>query len=380
LIEAAASLSEPVGISQACCSLAVPRSSYYRAQAPKQEVKPRPKPVHALGDEEKKMIRDLLNSQRFCDVSPRQVYARLLDEGRYVCHWRTMYRILGEHEEVRERRNVLRHPAYKKPELLATGPNMLWTWDITKIRGPEKWSCFHLYVLMDVYSRYIVGWMIAPRESATLAKELIESTCIRQGIQRDQLVIHSDRGPSMTSKTVAQLLADLGVEKSHSRPHVSNDNPYSEAQFKTMKYRPEYPNRFGSLVDARQWALRFFAWYNEEHYHSALALLTPAVVHYGETRSVQHARQAVLETAYTHHPERFKRGTPKVAPLPEAVWINKPVDEATYLNANENVDQFPSSRTDVRGASGVGQHPVLTKRVSRTCGGKKQDQELIPLQ
>ncbi len=243
----------------------------------------------------------LLNSDRFCDASPRQVYATLLDEGRYVCHWRTMYRILGGHDEVRERRNQLRHPRYKKPELLARGPNELWSWDITKLRGPQKWTYYYLYVIMDVYSRYVVGWMIAPREQATLAKELIETTCERQGIARDRLIIHSDRGPSMISKTVAQLLADLGVEKSHSRPYVPNDNPYSEAQFKTMKYRPDYPDRFGSIEDARQWARGFFGWYNGEHYHSALGLLTPEMVHYGEAERVRTQRQRVLEEAYTRH-------------------------------------------------------------------------------
>ncbi len=266
------------------------------------------------------MIREVLNSDRYCDRSPRQVYADLLDRGQYLCHWRTMYRVLDEHKEVRERRNQLRHPVYKKPELLATGPNQLWTWDITKLKGPEKWSYYYLYVILDLYSRYVVGWMLAGAESAVLAKELIESTCRRQRIDRDQLVIHSDRGPSMTSKTVAQLLADLGVEKSHSRPHVSNDNPYSEAQFKTMKYRPNYPKRFGSMADARHRVKDFFTWYNEEHYHSALALLTPAMVHYGDANSVQQARQQVLESAYGKYPGRFKRGKPHVAVLPKAVY------------------------------------------------------------
>ncbi len=272
-------------------------------------------------------MRDLLNSERFCDASPRQVYATLLDQGHYICHWRTMYRILGEHKEVRERRNQRRHPRYKKPELLATGPNELWSWDITKLRGPHKWTYYYLYVIMDVFSRYIVGWMIAPQESSTLAKELIETTCVRQGIARDELVLHSDRGPSMTSKTVAQLLADLGVEKSHSRPHVSNDNPYSEAQFKTMKYRPDYPDRFGAIEDARQWARRFFPWYNEEHHHTALALMPPSVVHYGQAEAVRQARGQVLWAAYRRHPERFVRGLPEVPGPPSAVWINKPTCE-----------------------------------------------------
>ena len=326
-MEAATTLSQYVGLSQACQGLGVPRSSYYRAQQPRPEPTMRPKPKRALSDAEKIELRDLLNSDRFCDASPRQVYATLLDEGRYVCHWRTMYRVLAEEHEVRERRNVLRHPHYKKPELLARGPNELWSWDITKLRGSEKWTYYYLYVLLDVFSRYVVGWMIARCESSVLAKELIQTSCQRQGIDRDQLVIHSDRGPSMTSKTVAQLLVDLGVEKSHSRPHVSNDNPYSEAHFKTMKYRGDYPDRFGSIEDARQWARRFFPWYNEEHHHTALALMPPSVVHYGQAEAVRQARGQVLSAAYAAHPERFVRGQPEVPAPPAAVWINKPTCE-----------------------------------------------------
>lgn len=230
----------------------------------------------------------------------------------------------------------MRHPRYKKPELLARGPNELWSWDITKLRGPQKWSYYYLYVILDVYSRYVVGWMIAPVEQATLAKELIETTCRRQGIARDQLIIHSDRGPSMRSKTVAQLLADLGVEKSHSRPHVSNDNPYSEAQFKTMKYRPDYPSRFGSIEDARQWARSFFAWYNGEHYHSGLGLLTPETVHYGEAERVRQQREQVLAGVYAQHPERFVQGLPSVPAVPVAVWINAPKPEQEQAKNKEH--------------------------------------------
>lgn len=326
MIETATGLATAIGTQLACRHLGVPRSRYYRSKQPKPEPSraKRRRSARALSEQERSEVRLLLNSDRFCDASPRQVYARLLDEGRYVCHWRTMYRILAEHDQVRERRNQLRHPRYKKPELLATGPNELWSWDITKLRGPQKWTYFYLYVILDVYSRYVVGWMIAPGEQATLAKELIETTCARQGIARDGLIIHSDRGPSMTSKTVAQLLADLGVEKSHSRPHVSNDNPYSEAQFKTMKYRGDYPDRFGSIEDARQWAREFFRWYNSEHYHSGLGLLTPEMVHYGEAERVRVQRQQVLAGAYAHHPERFVRGLPSVPEVPAAVWINAP--------------------------------------------------------
>jgi putative transposase len=235
-----------------------------------------------------------------------------------------MYRILAENDEVRERRNQLRHPNYSKPELLATGPNQLWSWDITKLLGPSKWTYYYLYVILDVFSRYVVGWMIAECESATLAEELIAETCARQGIQPDQLTIHADRGSSMTSKSVAFLLADLGVTKTHSRPHVSNDNPYSEAQFKTLKYRPDYPSRFGCQADARAWANIFFTWYNQEHHHSGLALLTPADVHYHRTQAVLQKRQSVLQAAYQKNPERFVKGLPLPPQLPQAVWINPP--------------------------------------------------------
>lgn len=279
-----------------------------------------------------------------------------------------MYRILAAHDEVRERRNQLRHPAYKKPELLATGPNELWSWDITKLRGPEKGSYYYLYVMMDVYSRYVVGWLLARKEQATLAKELIETSCERQGIDPDELVIHADRGPSMTSKTVAQLLVDLGVEQSHSRPHVSNDNPYSEAQFKTMKYRPDYPDRFGSIEDARAWARRFFSWYNEEHHHTALALMPPSVVHYGQGETVRAARGAVLKQAYAEHPGRFVRGVPTVPSLPEAVWINKPKEEvSTASEVMESATEVTSSGSDGGNKSGR-LYPISTKRVSQKHG------------
>jgi putative transposase len=317
-------LAQHVGVSAACQSLGVPRSGFYRAQQPKTEPKPRPTPQRALSVEEKTTVRQVLNSERFQDSAPRQVYATLLDEGIYHCSWRTMYRILDEHQEVRERRNQLQHPKYVKPELLATGPNMLWSWDLTKLRGPVKWSYFYLYTILDVFSRYAVGWMIAERESAILAEQLIRQTCEKQGIQHNQLTVHADRGSSMRSKTVALLLADLGVTKTHSRPYNSNDNPYSESQFKTMKYRPDYPDRFGAIQDARSWARSFFYWYNHEHHHTALGLMTPVVVHYGQAEAVIEWRRQVLQAAYAAHPERFVHGEPKPPSLPQEVWINKP--------------------------------------------------------
>ena len=323
-MKAAEQLSERTGVSAACESLGVPRSSFYRARQPKSEPKPRPTPERALTPEEKEQVRQTLNSERFQDSAPRQVYATLLDDGKYLCSWSTMYRILNEHREVRERRDQLRHPNYTKPELLATGPNQLWSWDITKLKGPAKWTYYYLYTILDVFSRYVPGWLIAQCESATLAKQLIAESCTKQGIEPDQLTLHADRGSAMRSKTVAHLLADLGVTKTHSRPYVSNDNPYSESQFKTMKYRPDFPERFGSIQDARAWARPFFHWYNHEHHHSGLGLLTPVTVHYGQAQAVIEQRRKVLLAAYAAHPERFVHGEPKPPSLPTEVWINKP--------------------------------------------------------
>ncbi len=331
MIQTAAELATTQSITTACAALAVPRSSFYRAQAtpqaaaaPEPEPAPRPAPPRALSAAEKAQVREELNSERFQDQAPREVYATLLDEERYLCSVSTMYRILAEHAEVRERRNQLRHPAYQKPELLATGPNQVWSWDITKLRGPSKGVYYYLYVMLDIYSRYVVGWLLAEVESAELAEQLIAETCAKQGVPRAQLTIHADNGSPMIAKSVASLLADLGVAKSHSRPHVANDNPYSEAQFKTLKYRPDYPDRHASSADARQWARSFFAWYNNEHHHTGLGLLTPAMVHTGQAEAVRQKRQAVLQQAYLAHPERFVHGQPQPAELPAAVWINSP--------------------------------------------------------
>jgi putative transposase len=323
-MSAAAELAQQVGVTAACQALGVPRSSFYRAQRPRPEPQPRPTPARALSAVEKEQVRQVLNSPRFQDQAPREVYANLLDQGLYYCSWRTMYRILEEHQEVRERRNQLRHPQHVKPELVATGPNQVWSWDITKLRGPVKWTYYYLYTVLDIFSRYVVAWLIAEREAARLAEHLIAEACVKQEIPPEQLTLHADRGSAMISKPVALLLADLGVTKSHSRPHVANDNPYSEAQFKTLKYRPDYPERFGSLPDARAWARDFFQWYNHEHHHSGLALLTPAVVHYGQAPAVLERRREVLHAAYLAHPERFVQGEPQPPALPTEVWINKP--------------------------------------------------------
>ena len=322
----AGSLAEDVGIKSACDALAVPRASFYRwRDRSSQKNNYRPAPPLALEDEERKGILITLHEERFVDQAPREVYSALLDEGIYLCSVRTMYRILEENEEVRERRNQLRHPHYKKPEILATAPNQVWSWDITKLRGPVKWTYYYLYVILDIFSRYVVGWMVAHREKSALARKLIEQSCDKQDIQQDQLIVHADRGPSMTSKPVALLLADLGIAKSHSRPYVSNDNPYSESQFKTMKYRPDFPERFGSIEDSRSFCHGFFRWYNMEHYHSGIAFLIPEDVHYGRAEQIIKEREKVLKMAFEKHPNRFKGKVPKPMALPKAVWINKPL-------------------------------------------------------
>ena len=313
-MDAAERLGKEVGVRQACKALCVPRASLYRrrqaASSPAVQTDPR-RPPRALSPQERQQVKDVLYSERHRDASPREVYARLLDEDRYLCSVRTMYRVLNEDGAARERRDQLRHPVYTKPELLATGVNQVWSWDITKLLGPQKWTYYYLYVILDIYSRYAVGWMLAHRESADLATRLIEESIDKQRVSKDQLTLHSDRGPSMGSHGVAQLLAALGVTKSHSRPHVSNDNPFSESQFKTMKYRPEFPKRFDSYEHALGFCREFFTWYNDEHYHTGIGLMTPAMLHYGEAEEVQRSRQRVLEAAYTAHPERFVSGCPK---------------------------------------------------------------------
>ena len=327
-MEAAATLSTDIGIAPACESLDIPRSKFYRMKAlkttPFLEPRKRPSPKRALSSEERQGILDILHGDRFVDKAPQEVYATLLDEGKYHCSLRTMYRILDANSEVRERRRQLTHPVYQKPELLATAPNQVWSWDITKLLGPAKWSYFYLYVIMDIFSRYVVGWMIATAESAVLATRLIGETCAKQKIEKGQLTVHADRGSSMKSKPVALLLSDLGITKTHSRPYTSDDNPFSESQFKTLKYRPDFPGRFGCIEDSRSFAQGFFCWYNAEHHHSGIGLFTPEVVHYGLAEKIQKARGEVLNTAYEAHPERFVRKRPVPPSVPVAVWINKP--------------------------------------------------------
>jgi putative transposase len=312
-----------LGIAPTCGALGLSRASYYRSLRPKLEQRPRSSP-RSLSAAEHQAVIQVLHEPRFVDLAPAEIYAALLDEERYLCSARTMYRILDANQEIRERRNQLRRPHYAAPELLASRPNEVWSWDITKLRGPVKWTYYYLYEILDIFSRYVTGWMVADRESGVLAERLIAETCRRQRIVPDQLTIHADRGGSMRSKPVALLLADLGITKSHSRPHVSNDNPYSEAQFKTLKYRPEFPERFGSIQDARAHCGDFFGWYNGEHHHAGLGFLTPYQVHCGLAATRVANRAAVLVKAYAAHPERFPRGVPRPQLPPKEVWINKP--------------------------------------------------------
>jgi putative transposase len=324
---AAAQALPDLGPVAACDALGVSRASLHRRQNPPpapDEPRPRPSPPRSLTAEERVIVLGHLHSERFQDLSPAEVYGTLLDEGVYCCSIRTLYRLLAQEGETRERRDQLTHPAYQKPQLLATAPNQLWSWDITKLLGPAKWTYFYLYVILDVFSRYVVGWMIADREGKELARQFIAETCAKYEILPGQLTIHADRGSSMTSKPVAFMLADLGVTKTHTRPHVSDDNPFSESQFKTLKYRPEFPDRFGSLQHARSFCQEFFPWYNTEHHHSGLGLLTPEVVHSQRAEQVRGRRQQTLDIAYAAHPERFVRKPPQPPALPTEVWINPP--------------------------------------------------------
>jgi putative transposase len=356
-----------VGVARACEAVGVARASFYRQ--PRRHGGPLadrsgPSPRHegaagerselsvsgasaavdrghprALSVGERAAVLDVLHAPRFQDAAPAAVYAALLDEGTYLASERTMYRLLAAEGETRPRRAQLVHPAYAKPELLATAPNRVWSWDITKLLGPAKWTYFYLYVILDIYSRYVTGWMVAHREHADLAERLLAETIAKQEVPAGQLTIHADRGSSMTSKPVAFLLADLGVTKTHSRPHVSNDNPYSEAQFKTLKYRPGFPDRFASIEEARAFCQDFFRWYNAEHRHSGVGLMAPEVVHYGQAQDAYDARAQVLATAYAAHPERFVRQVPRPPQLPTAAWINPPKPSSDAPSEPEEVRQ-----------------------------------------
>jgi len=335
--EAMASLAPVAGVQGACAALGLARAAWYRWQTPTPAVPvvslppPAPAPTHprALSAAERQAVLGVLHTPRFADRAPAEVYATLLDEESYLASERTMYRLLAGAQESGERRRQRAHPAYARPELLATAPNQVWSWDITKLLGPAKWTYFYLYVILDIFSRYVVGWLVAHQELASLAERLIADTAAKQAIAQGELTVHADRGSSMTSKPVAFLLADLGITKSHSRPHVSNDNPYSEAQFKTLKYCPEFPGRFASIEAARAFCQPFFRWYNAEHRHSGIGMLTPETVHYGQAEAVHARRTQVLLAAYAAHPERFVRKPPTPPDLPTAAWINPPAKQST---------------------------------------------------
>jgi len=323
-VNAVVELRPRVPIAPLCAALGVSRATVHRRLRPRSPTPPRPTPARALGAGEKQRIVDVLCSERFVDRSPAEVVHTLLDEDEYLASERTMYRVLAERAEVRERRNQLSHPRHTRPELVATAPNEVWSWDTTKLRTTVKWSYFYLYVALDLFSRYVVGWMIARHESAALAKVLIEESVTKHGVEPGTLVLHSDRGSPMTSKTLAQLLADLEVARSFSRPHTSNDNPFSESQLRTAKYHPSFPGRFASIDEALGWGRSFFPWYNDEHRHSGIAFLTPADVHFGRADAVLDRRHATRLAAYAEHPERFPHGPPKRQELPPATYINPP--------------------------------------------------------
>ena len=328
-MKAADELAKHVGVKLACAALEVSRSTLYRRRGPTGQQQPRPTPARALSETERGEVFDTLCSERFVDRSPAEVVATLLDEEVYLCSERTMYRVPASEVPVQERRAQRTHPEYKKPELMATAPNQVWSWDITRLLGPKKWSYYYLYVIMDIYSRYVVGWMVADRENSALAGRLIQQSCLKHGVQPRVLTLHSDRGAPMTSQCTAQLLADLGVTRSLSRPQVSDDNPFSEAQFKTLKYHPSFPGRFGDQGQAKTFCRSFFRWYNAEHRHGGISMLTPEQVHFGNADQVIAGRKSVLREAWAAHPERFVRGVPKPKPLPEAVFINPPIPSLT---------------------------------------------------
>jgi putative transposase len=341
------------------------RATLYRRRRPAGAPEParrrerRAPPPRALGPDERAQAVALLHSERFVDRAPAQIVATLLDEGQYLCSVRTLYRILAARGELYERRRRLVHPPYQRPELVATAPNQVWSWDLTKLRGPAKWTYFYLYVLLDLFSRFVVGWLLAHRESGALARRLIAESCARQGIRPGQLTIHADRGSAPASKTVAQLLADLGVERSHSRPHVSNDNPFSESQFATVKGHPEFPDRFLSYEHAHGVCRYLFPWYNTEHRHSGLAYLTPEMVHTGRAPLVLAQRATVLEAAYAAHPERFVQRPPRPLSLPAAVWINPPVrTDAPDRPRIDDLDPTRDSGTPLERGSGPDPQPA----------------------
>ena len=328
-------LSAVTSVKAACALLGASRATRYRRLQPPRHgpPAPRPAPPNALTEQERQQVLTVLRSEEYCDLAPAQVWARLLDDGIYLCSISTMYRLLAVAGENRERRRQRTHPARKKPELIATAPNRVWSWDITKLQGPTRGVYYELFVIIDIFSRYVIAWCVAGAETGELAKEFIDTAITVQGIDPNQLTLHADRGTSMTSKPVAQLLVDLGVARSHSRPHVSNDNPYSEANFKTLKYCPAFPGRFGSIQHARSFCTEFFDHYNHVHRHAGIGLHTPASVHYGTADEIRSQRAHTLTTAYQANPARFGHRHPEPPALPTIAWINDPNREALIKSA-----------------------------------------------
>ena len=332
-----------------CAALGVSRASVQRRRArliaPAVVPRRRPTPTRALTVRQRQVVLDLLHAPRFADQAPAEVYASLLDEGIYHCSIRTMYRVLEDNDELRERRNQLRHPVYRKPELLAERPNQVWSWDITKLMGPTKWSYFYLYVILDIFSRRVVGWCVADAESAVLFRPLLDDAIAKHQVPPGQLTLHADRGGPMKAKATALLLADLGVTRSHNRPHTSNDNPFSESHFKTLKYQPRFPSRFGCIEDAKSFCRSFFDWYNKDHHHAGIGLMTPDQVHYGQTDAVHAARQATLERAFRENPQRFVNKPPSPPNKPTAAWINPPVPRKVTTEDTESREALQHGAT-----------------------------------
>lgn len=335
-MEHVAMLSEYVGVQCACENLGMGRSTYYARKRPRvqREKRHRPTPQRALSKDERERVVTVATSEEYVDKSPAAIVTNQLDKGIYLCSERTLYRLLHANAMARERRSVATHPEYSKPELMATGPCEVWTWDITKLKGPQKGVLYSLYVVLDMFSRYIVGWTLATCENAFTARELIDACCEREGIEDGQLTIHADNGGVMRSNTLAEFLDMLGVRRSHSRAYQSNDNPFIESQFRTMKYSAGYPKRFNSIEHARAFCREFIEEYNNHMYHSGIAMLTPAMVHHGYSKQIIEQRQITLEKAFAMHPERFVNGSPKHANVPAEVWINKPViDRNVVVNS-----------------------------------------------
>jgi putative transposase len=323
----AVNLTHDAPLDTLCEALCIPRSTYYWRENSLKNAKDESKklePKNMLSNEEKQQVLGILHSERFIDKTPYDAYYALLDEGQYYCSPRTMYRILASQGESTARRKQRNHRDAIKPELIAIQPNEVWSWDISKLRSNQKWVYFYLYVILDIYSRHVVGWMVADRESKELARQLIHQSALKQGVKPNQLTLHADNGPSMTSHTVAQLLDHLGIAKTHNRPYTSDDNPFSESHFKTLKYCPEFPGTFESLKDAELFLQRFFQWYNKEHYHSGIAWVTPESAHYGYADEVLEKRHEVLMKAFLQNPLRFNHVMPKLKQLPKAVYINPP--------------------------------------------------------